>query len=83
MLFRMITRKHAPEHLLGVVVHVIVAVPGGTDFAARPITKQARCNLAFTEAACKPVLVVIPPSLEFLIFELHRRTGPKIIPILV
>ena len=72
MLLDVIARKNAPEDLLAVVVHVVVAVPCGADVAAGPIREQARRYLAFPQAARQKVLVAVPNLFQLLILQLDR-----------
>ncbi len=73
VLVHVIAGKNAPENLLSVVVHVVVAVPGGADLAAGPVSEQTRRQLARAQAASQEVLVVVPEPLQFLVVKLHRR----------
>src|SRR5208337_1746584 len=76
----MVAGEHSPEELLGVVVHVVVAVPGGADPAAGPVAEQPRGHLALAKATSQKVLVVVPNLFQFLVREFHGRTRPKSFP---
>ena len=81
VLLDVIAGKHTPEDLLRVVIHVVVAVPGRADLACRPVPEKARRYLALAQAAGKIVLVVVPDSLQLLVFQLHCRTRPELLPV--
>ena len=80
MLIGVITGEHAPEHLLRVVIHVVVAVPSSTDLAAGSVAKEARRDFPFAQAAGEPVLIVVPETLEFFVVQLDSRVGPEVAP---
>ena len=82
ILVHVIAGKDSPEDLLGVVVHVVVAVPGGADLAARPVAEQAGRHLAFPQAAGQEILVVVPNLLQLLVLELDGGARPEILPAL-
>src|ERR1700733_10754834 len=82
MLLHMIARKNTPENLLAVIVHVVIAMPGGADVAGRPIPKQTWSHLAFSEATGQKVLVTVPNPFQLLIIQLHRGMRPKFPPML-
>ena len=82
VLLRVVRAEHAPPHLLGVVVHVVVAVPRRADAPAGPVAEQPRCHFALAQTARQEILVVIPDPLQFAVLEFNRRFRPERAPAL-
>ena len=80
VLLGVIGAEHAPPDLLGVVVHVIVAVPRSADVPAGPVAEEAGCDLARAQTTGQEILVVIPDLLKFAIVEFDRRLRPEVTP---
>src|SRR5258707_14380739 len=76
----MIAGEDAPVDLLAVVIRVIIAVPGSSDVAGRPVREESGCDFIFLQAAREKILIVVPDPLQVLVSELHSGSRPELTP---
>ena len=69
-----------PEGLLGIVVHVVIAMPGGADVAEAPVGKKPRTGDPGAQGTTEKIKVLIPEPLEFGIGQADCRAGPILLP---
>ncbi len=77
---RMIAGEDAPVDLLAVVVRVIIAVPGSSDVAGRPVREESGSDFIFLQATREKILIVVPDPLQVLVSELHSGPRPELTP---